>query len=97
LSSFISLKFPFVSAFALYTRHVRPPPIGGASFPKRALRASATCPAGTAGIEAVICGAALGIGMAGASGRLLGPKMSLRVDGTGEIRPVEGTAENKEF
>ena len=31
------------------------------------------------------------------TGRLLGPKISLRVDGTGEIRPVDGVAENSEF
>jgi len=29
--------------------------------------------------------------------RLLGPKMSLRVAGTGEIRPVDGVEENSEF
>jgi hypothetical protein len=29
--------------------------------------------------------------------RLLGPKMSLRVAGTGEIRPVDGVDENSEF
>jgi len=29
--------------------------------------------------------------------RLLGPKISLRVAGTGEIRPVDGVAENSEF
>jgi hypothetical protein len=28
---------------------------------------------------------------------LLGPKISLRVAGTGEIRPVDGVAENSEF
>lgn len=30
-------------------------------------------------------------------GRLLGPKMSLRVAGTGEIKPVDGVAEKSEF
>ena len=30
-------------------------------------------------------------------GRLLGPKISPRVAGTGEIRPVDGVAENNEF
>jgi hypothetical protein len=30
-------------------------------------------------------------------GRLLGPNMSPRVAGTGEIRPVDGVAENSEF
>jgi hypothetical protein len=29
--------------------------------------------------------------------KLLGPKISLRVAGTGEIRPVDGVAENSEF
>jgi hypothetical protein len=30
-------------------------------------------------------------------GKLLGPKMSLRVAGTGEIKPVDGVAEKSEF
>jgi hypothetical protein len=33
----------------------------------------------------------------GDTGKLLGPKMSLRVAGTGEISPVDGVAENSEF
>src|SRR5262245_1935033 len=65
-----------------------------ASLPKRALSASATCPAGTGGIDAVVGG--FGIG-GGGGGRLLGPNMSVRVDGDGEMRPVEGTAEKSEF
>jgi len=41
----------------------------------------------------------LGIGAGGVDGRLLGPKISVRVDGDGdgEISPVDGTAENSEF
>jgi hypothetical protein len=90
-----------VSALGPYTRQVRPPLIGTASLPKRALSASATCPAGTAGIDAVVLGI-LGAGWVCAGGvagieRLLGPKISLRVAGTGEIRPVDGVAENNEF
>src|SRR4029077_11004224 len=80
-------------------RHVRPPLIGCASLPKRALSASATWPAGTGGIDAVVA-----VGFEGAcaggdegTGRLLGPKMSPRVAGAGEIRPVDGVAENSEF
>jgi hypothetical protein len=34
---------------------------------------------------------------AGGVGKLLGPKISLRVAGDGEIKPVDGTAENSEF
>jgi hypothetical protein len=45
----------------------------------------------------VVAGAALGFGAGGEGGRLLGPKISERVDGTGEIRPVDGTAEKSEF
>ena len=30
-------------------------------------------------------------------GKLLGPKISPRVAGSGEIRPVDGVAENREF
>ena len=45
----------------------------------------------------MVDGAAWGIGVGGADGRLLGPKISLRVDGNGEISPVDGTAENSEF
>ena len=97
LSSFTSLKLPFVSAFALYTRHVSPPPIGCASLPKRALKASPTCPAGIGGIDAVVGGAVLCDGTGGDGGSVLGPKISVRVDGDGEIRPVDGTAENSEF
>src|SRR6185437_6812007 len=37
------------------------------------------------------------LGGAGGVGRLLGPKISVRVDGTGDIRPVDGIAENREF
>jgi hypothetical protein len=44
----------------------------------------------------VVGGDALGLG-GGAGGRLLGPKISVRVDGDGEISPVDGTAENSEF
>ena len=65
-------------------------------MPKRALNASATCPAGTGGIDAVVGGGA-GIRAGGVGGRLLGPKISVRVDGDGEISPVDGTAENNEF
>src|SRR5262245_30754208 len=71
--------------------------MGCASLPKRALKASATCPAGTGGIDAVDAGGALGVGAGGAGGRLLGPKMSVRVDGDGEMSPVDGIAENNEF
>lgn len=31
------------------------------------------------------------------TGKLLGPKISLRVAGTGEMRPVDGVAEKSEF
>src|SRR5262249_54205367 len=64
-------------------------------LPKRALSASATCPAGTTGIDAVVFGTCDG-GVDG-TGKLLGPKISLRVAGIGEIRPVDGAAENSEF
>jgi len=71
-------------------------------LPKRALSASATCPAGTAGIEAVVLlefGTCDGDWAGGIEGtvKLLGPKISLRVAGTGEIRLVDGVAENSEF
>jgi hypothetical protein len=36
-------------------------------------------------------------GGAEGTGRLLGPKISLRVAGTGEISPVDGVAEKSEF
>src|SRR5499433_2181544 len=76
-------------------RQVSPPPIGSASLPKRALSASATCPAGITGIDAVVL---LEFGTCdGDDGKLLGPKISLRVAGIGEIRPVDGVAENSEF
>jgi hypothetical protein len=39
----------------------------------------------------------LRIGAGGVGGRVLGPKISVRVDGDGEINPVDGTAENSEF
>src|SRR5260221_14618125 len=59
-------------------RHVRPPLIGCASLPKRALSASATWPAGTVGIDAVVVaefeGACAGGG--DGTGRLLGPKIT---------------------
>jgi len=42
-------------------------------------------------------GGALGVGAGGVGGRLLGPKMSVRVDGDGEMSPVDGIAENSEF
>ena len=45
----------------------------------------------------MVGGGAVGTGAGGVGGRVLGPKMSVRVDGDGEISPVEGTAENKEF
>jgi len=45
----------------------------------------------------VVGGGALGVGAGGVDGRLLGPKMSVRVDGDGEMSPVDGTAENREF
>ena len=45
----------------------------------------------------MVGGAALRIGAGGVGGRLLGPKISVRVDGDGEISPVDGTAENSEF
>jgi len=40
-----------------------------------------------------------GVCTGGADGadKLLGPKMSLRVAGTGDINPVDGVAENSEF
>ena len=83
-------------------RQVSPPPIGRASLPKRALSANATCPAGMTGMDAVVllkfglcdcdcCGGTDG------TAKLLGPKMSLRVAGIGEISPVEGVAEKSEF
>src|SRR5258708_1023973 len=80
-------------------RHVRPPLIGCASLPKRALSASATWPAGTVGIDAVVVAEFEGAGAGGGdgTGRLLGPKISPRVAGTGEIRPADGVAENSEF
>jgi hypothetical protein len=71
-------------------------------LPKRALSASATCPAGTIGIDAVVLvlpefGTTDCAGGVDGIGRLLGPKISPRVAGTGEIRPVDGVAENNEF
>lgn len=36
-------------------------------------------------------------GFDGEVGRLLGPKMSVRVDGKGDIKPVDGMAENSEL
>src|SRR5262249_12149855 len=76
-------------------RQVSPAPIGSASLPKRALSARATCPAGIPGIDAVVL---LEFGTCdGDDGKLLGPKISLRVAGIGEIRPVDGVAENSEF
>ena len=76
--------------------------MGGVSLPKRALSASATCPAGTAGIEAVVVvefGAWEGDCAGGddGTGRLLGPKISPRVAGMGDIRLVDGVAEKSEF
>ena len=50
------------------------------------------------GIEAVVVPGAGDCtdGEAG-TGKLLGPKISLRVAGTGEIRPVDGIDEKSEF
>lgn len=39
----------------------------------------------------------LRIGADGVGGRLLGPKISVRVEGDGEISTVDGTVENSEF
>src|SRR5260221_10198432 len=68
-------------------RHVRPPLIGCASLPKRALSASATWPAGTVGIDAVVVaefeGACAGGG--DGTGKFLGPKISPLMAGTGDI------------
>ena len=45
----------------------------------------------------MVGGGALGVAAGGVGGRVLGPKMSVRVDGDGEMSPVDGTAENSEF
>src|SRR5450830_1725096 len=70
----------------------------GASLPKRALSASATCPAGTIGIDAVGVaefGMITGACDDGAS-TPLGPNASPRTPCPGESSPVEGVAENNE-
>lgn len=45
----------------------------------------------------MVGGAALRVGAGVVGGRLLGPKISVRVEGAGEISTVDGTAENSEF
>jgi hypothetical protein len=79
-------------------RQVRPPVIGAASLPKRALSASATCPAGTIGGEAgvaVVC-PSIGQSARGAS-TPPEPNGSPRVAGAGVSKLFEGAPENKEF
>ncbi len=77
---------------------MRPPPITGASLPKRALNANATCPAGTIGTAAgaITRGVFSGHSACGVS-TPPEPNASPRVAGVGAISPVEGVAENNEF
>ena len=78
---------------------MRPPPIAGASLPKRALSASATWPAGTIGIVeigAAEFGIIMGACDDGASAPPE-PNASPRLPCPGEISPVEGVAENNEL
>ena len=72
----------------------------GASLPKRALSASATCPAGTIGIGAAAGAGAFGAicgDCDGASTRPPGLKTPPRMSDPGAIVPIDGVAENSEL